>query len=231
MKKVIDETLIISIIASLIPFGVYFYFYRQLPQMIPMHYNANGLVDRFVQKSSWEILVICGLGFLSLIFMKILSACIISDSAKAEKNNVEVTKFIMNISSFLVTILFCAISVYFLIGIIGLQKFNNADVFKMGNAALGFLSIILGVHMPKLKQNKVIGMRTKSTLSYEALWNKTQKFSGKVWAFGGIIILIASIISIFIKGTPVAICLITCPIIFTIIIIISGIYSSYASKR
>ena len=54
---------------------------------------------------------------------------------------------------------------------------------------LGLLFIITGNYMPKMKQNSTLGIRIPWTLANQENWNRTHRFSGKLWVIGGLLIL------------------------------------------
>lgn len=86
MRKVNDHFLVwLSVIVSIIPLGLYSCFYAQMAEKIPIHYDAAGQVDRYVDKSSPEIVIICALGFFGLGFMKFLAFLFDKASKKRKK--------------------------------------------------------------------------------------------------------------------------------------------------
>lgn len=67
---------------------------------------------------------------------------------------------------------------------------------------LGLFFILFGNYMPKCKQNHTIGIKVVWALRNEENWNKTHRFAGKLWFFGGIVIL-ASLLIPFEAGMAV----------------------------
>ena len=53
----------------------------------------------------------------------------------------------------------------------------------------GVLFIIIGNLLPKMQQSYTLGIKLPWTLKSEENWNKTHRFSGKLWVAGGIVIL------------------------------------------
>ncbi|MGN0412844.1 MAG: SdpI family protein [Lachnospiraceae bacterium] len=66
---------------------------------------------------------------------------------------------------------------------------NSISGKVLVSALMGLMFVVLGNYMPKCKPNRTIGVRVKWTLQNEENWNKTHRFAGKVWVFGGIILL------------------------------------------
>jgi len=227
MKNKISFSTIVSVIISILPFGVYYSLYSQMPSQIPIHYNANGVIDRFVDKSSYEILLMCGIGILGFIIMKTLSLIIIKLSDSAKQNNSKIIGLIMDITTLLVTILFTGISIYFLVTAANIYKFDTLEIFKLSNVFSGIIAIVLGNYLPKFKQSKLSGFRTKTTLSNKEIWFKTQRFCGRVWIIGGVLIIICS----FLLGhMSFAVSVALAPIAYTLMIIIPAIYSKKISE-
>lgn len=58
-------------------------------------------------------------------------------------------------------------------------------------AMIAVLFILLGNLMPKFKSNFFTGMKTPWALSSENVWNKTQRLGGRLFFFGGLVILMS----------------------------------------
>ena len=58
-------------------------------------------------------------------------------------------------------------------------------------AMVAVMFILLGNLMPKFKSNFFTGMKTPWALSNENVWNKTQRLGGRLFFFGGLVILIS----------------------------------------
>lgn len=54
---------------------------------------------------------------------------------------------------------------------------------------VGLFFVVIGNYLPKCKQNYTIGIRVKWTMENEENWNATHRFSGKVWAIGGVLMM------------------------------------------
>lgn len=61
----------------------------------------------------------------------------------------------------------------------------------------GIIFIVIGNYLPKIKQNRSLGIKLPWTLFNEENWNKTHRFGGKVWVICGLIMLF----SIFLPST------------------------------
>ncbi len=72
-------------------------------------------------------------------------------------------------------------------GLIILEK--TVNIIGITAVLFAALFIIFGNYMPKCKQNFTIGIKTSTTLANEENWNKTHRFTGKVWFICGILAL------------------------------------------
>ncbi|WP_418027680.1 SdpI family protein [Paenibacillus sp. JJ1722] len=184
----------LSLLTSLIPFGMYLYYYKQIPEIIPVHFNASNIADRFVNKSSLEVILICNLGLIGFLFMWLLGKWIERMSVKEREANRATTHKIMSISTFLLTILFDGISIYYLLVLTDTITFKSIDIARLGMIVAGLVFIISGNYVPKLRQNKISGVRTKTTLNNEEAWFKGQRYASKVWIVGGFLLVFSSFI-------------------------------------
>ncbi len=91
---------------------------------------------------------------------------------------------------------------------------------------LGILFIFIGNYLPKIKQNRTLGIKLSWTLNNEENWNKTHRFGGKVWVIGGFVILL----SIFLPNAAM-VSVMVCVIIAMIIIPTVYSYSIYKKHQ
>lgn len=60
--------------------------------------------------------------------------------------------------------------------------------------SFGLLFLAVGNYMPKIRQNRTMGVRVKWTLASEANWNATHRFAGKVWVAAGLLCMISALL-------------------------------------
>lgn len=60
--------------------------------------------------------------------------------------------------------------------------------------AFGLLFLAVGNYMPKIRQNRTMGVRVKWTLASEANWNATHRFAGKVWVAAGLLCMFSALL-------------------------------------
>ena len=68
------------------------------------------------------------------------------------------------------------------------------NVLRFVPVLFGLLFMFIGNYLPKCKQNYTLGIKISWTLQDEETWNKTHRFTGKVWFIGGVLMLFTSLI-------------------------------------
>jgi hypothetical protein len=114
-------TMIISGLVALIPVVIYLFLYSQMPDTVPMHYEGN-MADRFVSKSSFEVVLLSGLGCLGFILMKLLQLLLGQAFARSYIEHPVAVSRIWNVAIVVVTLVFASISSYTLISMVGSIK-------------------------------------------------------------------------------------------------------------
>lgn len=88
---------------------------------------------------------------------------------------------------------FKGIMVSFMAIIFILTSLNNLGysipIGKVVPALIGLLFIVIGNYMGKLKRNWFVGVKTPWTLSSDEVWNKTHRFSGKIFILSGLVMI------------------------------------------
>ena len=166
----------------LIPFVYLAYIWNQLPQKVPVHWNAKGDIDRYGDKAEL-ILIPLLLPFLAYIIFLVVPK--IDPKKKLNKmgNKLQSLKT-------LVTTFMSILSLFILYSSKN-QSFDNSNYLFI---LIGILYIILGNYFKIIKPNYFIGIRTPWTLESESVWKQTHKLGGKLWFIGGIIIVLSGFI-------------------------------------
>lgn len=68
---------------------------------------------------------------------------------------------------------------------------NPLNTTLWAPAFFGILFVVIGNLLPKAKQNATVGIKVSWTLNNEENWNKTHRFSGKVWVISGFLLLLS----------------------------------------
>ena len=166
----------------LIPFVYLAYIWNQLPQKVPVHWNAKGDIDRYGDKAEL-ILIPLLLPFLAYIIFLVIPK--IDPKKKLNKMGNKLQSLKALVTTFM------SILALFILYSSKNQSFDNSNYLFI---LIGILYIILGNYFKIIKPNYFIGIRTPWTLESESVWKQTHKLGGKLWFIGGIIIVLSGFI-------------------------------------
>lgn len=182
----------------------------RLPDQVPIHWGLSGKPDAWGSK--W-FNVCLGPGLVGMILLLTLIIPLFGRSRTTLQRSMDGFARSMVLTSALMTSLSLVI----------LHASAN-ETFDAGRPlfaiVFGFLAAF-GTVFPKLKRNPYAGIRTKWTLSSDAVWDQTHRASGNWWLFGGIAGALAALI-----GMPIWLL-----IIEIVVLGFVPIYLSYAIYR
>ncbi|AET59064.1 hypothetical protein HPL003_11535 [Paenibacillus terrae HPL-003] len=104
---------VLSLLISALPFIIYFFMYPTMPRIIAIHYNFNNVADRFVDKSSPEVWLLCGLSLISFMIMLMFQPYL-SRQFNSEKGSA-IMKSLPGLFTILITLVFSIIGICFLL--------------------------------------------------------------------------------------------------------------------
>lgn len=174
-----------ELIIAAVPFLFYVSIYRSLPPEIPVHYSFHGVADGFASKLSVEALFICSLGYCGLGLGVFLRKMVDAMGKSQENDNTQTTARLMGYNQTFLTIFFSALSLYFLSGMLQNSDLDTLLILRSAYLVLAVLCVIIGNYLPKIKKNRVSGVKTKYSQSSDDGWMKSQRFGGKVFVAGG----------------------------------------------
>ena len=177
-KKVLLITSIIILLPIL--FGVLYW--EQLPDMMTIHWGVNNEANGFASKG----FTVFGL---PLILLGVQLLCSYATTLDKKNKNTSLPDFVLWI---IPTIsLLCNFVIYS-------SALNyTINISLIVTLLMGILFIVMGIYMPKVKQNFTIGIKLPTTLSNEDNWNKTHQFAGKLWVVVGILVVVWSILGLY----------------------------------
>lgn len=174
--KIDKKTLIITLILTLMPCFIGLLLWNQLPDTIPTHFNYNNEIDGYSSKP-FVVFAIPAL----LVILHFL--CVFMSLHDPRKQNIspKLKHFVLYIIPS-VSLLICVLSYGTALG----YMINPGMVV---NLLLGFLFIVIGNYLPKIKQNYTMGIKLPWTLASETNWYKTHRMAGWLWILSGILFL------------------------------------------
>lgn len=167
---------IISNLVILLPVLTGLLLWNYLPEHIITHWGISGEPDRW----SGRTFSIFGM---PLIFLATHWLCIFI-TVRDSKNKNQSSKVFQMVLWILpiISLIICS-SVY------AIALGNDVNISMIVRVLLGLMFVILGNYMPKCRQNRTIGIKVRWTLKNEENWNKTHRFAGRLWVFGGLLLL------------------------------------------
>ena len=210
-KKKTNIIIALIILATL---AVTLFVYPSLPQTVPTHWGVSGQIDGMGPKYTVFI------GVAVALFINILM--LYAEKLEPKKGSYAKFDKVFNIFRVFITLLMCGLQFLTIA-----YSFDSqfADMNKIMYIAIGFMFILLGNYMPKVKHNYTFGIKTPWTYASERVWNKTHRMAGPVWVVGGIVIAAGA----FIKNRNTARILML--VIMIVLVIIPMAYSYFEFKK
>ena len=172
--------ILISSLLTLSPILFGIAVYDILPEQIVTHWGISGEADGM----SSPLFVIL---FIPLLLFAVNLICLCLTPV-IDKRNLTQNKKAMNIVFWIMPILSIYVS-----GIIYSTAFGlELNLMAILCILLGVLFIAIGNYMPKISQNRSLGIKIKWTLANEENWNATHRFSGKLYFAVGCAILLCA---------------------------------------
>jgi uncharacterized membrane protein len=168
------ESLSLLVMATTI--GMLAYFYPNLPDQIPVHFNINGEVDQYGSKDGFLAIFpgIMVVAYLVLFFINRIDPK--KNISSPYEKPLPKIRFVMNLMFLMIQ----SIIIY------SVTTGNMNPKFIVA----GIVSIIfvgIGNLMHSMKPNYFIGFRTPWTLESEEVWVKTHRLVSKIWVTTGLI--------------------------------------------
>ncbi len=169
--------LIISSIIILLPIVTGLLMWNELPESIISHWNTRGEADGF---SSKLFAIFVPTLILFFTHWLCIAATMLDKRNKEQSNKVLGMVFwILPITSLLVNSAMYGVALGF-----------DFDVDTIVRTLMAVMFLMFGNYMPKCKQNSTIGVKLAWTLKNEENWNKTHRFTGRLWVIGGLFLLV-----------------------------------------
>ena len=176
MLKKYGKILLISSLLILLPIAVGLALWDQLPVTMNIHWNAAGEADGTAGRAF-------AVFFIPLLMLAMHWFCVFI-SHITNKDNDQNDKA-MKIVLWIIPVLTNTVMAAMYVGSLGLE----IDMSKIIFVPMGILFIVIGNFMPKFRRNTSMGVKTPWALADDENWYATHRFAGKVWVFGGILMM------------------------------------------
>lgn len=148
----------------------------QLPEQIPSHWNAQGVVDGYSGK--WATILV-----LPSIMLGTLLLLFVIPSIDPKRANIALFR-----SQYNIFIVCMAVFLSYLHVLTFLAGFGvKVDMNRMLIPAIGLLYVVIGGIIRNAKRNYMIGFRTPWTLNSDYVWDKTHHVGGIAFMIAGVI--------------------------------------------
>ena len=204
------KVLIITSLVILLPILVGVILWNQLPEQIPSHWNAVGEIDGWSSKP----FTVFGMPLLLLAFQWL---CVLGTSADPKKKNHP--QKILHLVLWIIPVL--SILLHTLVYAMALGKAVRVEVVMP--VFIGLLLAIVGNYLPKCKQNYTIGIKIPWTLNSEENWNRTHRFTGRLWVVCGLIIMLTGFFGGFWVFLPIVLLMVLVPFVYSYVLHRKGI--------
>ena len=183
MIKKYLKILIITSVVILLPIVAGIALWNQLPDALPIHWNAAGEADGWGSKT----LVIFGAPALFLVLQWF--AIFITQADPKRENQ---SKKVRALSFWIIPVLSLALPLVIYATALGMELLMGMVVPVL----LGVFFVIIGNYLPKCKQSYTVGIKLPWTLHSEENWNKTHRMAGWLWVAGGILMVVCGFLNL-----------------------------------
>ena len=177
MRKKFGAKLIISSIVILLPIVFGLLFWNRTPELLASHWGFDGQADGW----SGRGMAVFGL---PLIMLAAHWLCLFA-TLKLDPKNRGMDGKALGLIFWLIPV----ISNYVALVIYSTAFGKEWDQSLLMSMLFGLMFIVIGNYLPKCRQNYTMGIKVPWTLNNEENWNATHRFAGKVWVFGGILMM------------------------------------------
>ena len=174
------EAPLIAIVIA--PFIYLAYIWNNLPDTVPLHWNIEGEIDNYGDKSELILSPI-----LLPLLVYIIFTIVPMIDPKGKINQMGKKYFSLKMA---MTIFMSVLAMVIIYAVKNETLYNPNYIVLL----IGVLFVILGNYFKTLRANYFIGIKTPWTLENETVWKETHKLAGKIWFIGGFIIIISSLL-------------------------------------
>lgn len=170
---------LLVIVALVLIFVVTAVLYGQLPDPMPIHWNAAGVPDDFASRPFGAFLLPSTALAVYLLFLLLPRI----DPRRDNYERFAGAYRVLRDAITLFLVLLQGLILYALI--LGDSRLSTDFVL----AGLAFLFMVMGGYMPRFRSNWFVGIRTPWTLSDDRVWRRTHRLGGRIFLLTGVIML------------------------------------------
>lgn len=184
------KTMLLQFVVALSPIICFFIIRDQLPDSLPLHFNAGMVADRMGDKSEFLNGLFVFFGLSILISALMLNISKIDPKKRLDDNSPIIKKLSWALVLFMA---FFAFAIQY-IALTYQDGQTSGQSVKLIPIAVSLLFIVIGNLLNSIKANYFIGFRTPWALESEDNWRKTNALGSKVMFGAGILMLLMVLI-------------------------------------
>ena len=171
-----------------------------LPDTVPVHFDINGMADRWGSKFELLLLPIVLIACAFLLDPLKNSYINKAKNTTNEKDKAEhlTNAKVLNITSVVTMFLFSIMNLITLyntyIMVYPDTDLPQFDIMRAVGAVMGIVIVVLGNYMPKTRLNSNIGFRLPWTMYNDNTWNKSNRFASYIFIVVGVIMTVSSLL-------------------------------------
>lgn len=171
--------MVVSSVVVLLPMLMGVVFWNGLPEWMPIHWDATGSPNGYALR--WIAVFV-----LPLVLLAVHWICLFF--TLRDPGNERQNKKALSLVFWLIPVLSLVMG-----GLMYTLAMNHPFHTEQINALVfGLMFVVIGNYLPKIRRNSTLGIKLPWTLSSEENWNKTHRFSSRLWIAAGIAILVAA---------------------------------------
>jgi len=167
-------------IVILLCFVLAIWAYPQLPARVPSHWNAAGEINGYSGPLQAAFL-------LPSIMFAMFGLMFVIPRIDPKRSNYQLMGKVYWLFVAAIILFMGLLYANTILSALGIT--SPQSVPRLALSGVGFLFIILGNYMGKVKYNYTFGIRTPWTLASEEVWYRTHRAAAPFWMLGGLILL------------------------------------------
>lgn len=179
MKNNKREMLLTSLVC-LLPLFAGAALYPRLPETMATHWDFSGNANGWSSRAA----TVFGL---PLFILALHLVCFYAESRETKKNRNPVLRTVL--------LWFCpAVSLLGGAVTLGTGLGYEMPISTVVPVFMGLLFLILGNYLPKIRQNRTMGIKLPWTLASEENWTRTHRVAGFTWVAAGLLMLLSALL-------------------------------------
>lgn len=179
MKNNKREMLLTSLVC-LLPLFAGAALYPRLPETMATHWDFSGNANGWSSRAA----TVFGL---PLFILALHLVCFYAESRETKKNRNPVLRTVL--------LWFCpAVSLLGGAVTLGTGLGYEMPISTVVPVFMGLLFLILGNYLPKIRQNRTMGIKLPWTLASEENWTRTHRAAGFTWVAAGLLMLLSALL-------------------------------------